>query len=342
MTRYEARKGLYAYSLATQAKKRGRRGQGPRRAPPRAGLRPPRDDRGAPRRRAARGVGVGECGVHGRSAGRAKMAGPRPARAACARGRAPRRRGGDRRADGAAVQSARRAVSGEGALCRSRAALSPRCRDQRGVLAGRKRPDRCDRPQQSRGIAPETRTVSPRPSRSIAARSRSTKRATGRIIPTWRFASTISRACSKPRTASPRPSRSFAARSRSTRRATGRIIPRWRRTSTISRSMLRDTNRLAEAEPLFRRALAIDEKSYVPDHPQLANRAQQSRRACSKTRTGSREAEPLYRRALAIGEASLGPDHPNVAIRLNNLASLLQDTNRLGEAEPLYRRALAI
>jgi len=37
-----------------------------------------------------------------------------------------------------------------------------------------------------------------------------------------------------------------------------------------------------------------------------------------------------------------GPDHPNVAIRLNNLAQLWQDMNRLGGAEPLYRRALAI
>jgi tetratricopeptide (TPR) repeat protein len=54
------------------------------------------------------------------------------------------------------------------------------------------------------------------------------------------------------------------------------------------------------------------------------------------------EAEPLYRRALAIDEASYGPDHPAVAIRLNNLAVLLQDTNRLAEAEPLKRRALAI
>ena len=52
--------------------------------------------------------------------------------------------------------------------------------------------------------------------------------------------------------------------------------------------------------------------------------------------------EPLYRRALAIAEASLGKDHPTVAIRLNNLASLLQGTNRLGEAEPLMRHALAI
>jgi hypothetical protein len=40
-------------------------------------------------------------------------------------------------------------------------------------------------------------------------------------------------------------------------------------------------------------------------------------------------AEPLYRRALAITEKSLGPEHPNVAIRLNNLAVLLSDTNRL-------------
>ncbi len=48
------------------------------------------------------------------------------------------------------------------------------------------------------------------------------------------------------------------------------------------------------------------------------------------------------RRALAIDEKSFGPEHPNVAIRLNNLAQLLQATNRLGEAEPLMRRALAI
>jgi hypothetical protein len=48
------------------------------------------------------------------------------------------------------------------------------------------------------------------------------------------------------------------------------------------------------------------------------------------------------RQALAIDQASFGLDHPNVAIRLNNLALLLQATNRLAEAEPLMRRALAI
>jgi len=96
-----------------------------------------------------------------------------------------------------------------------------------------------------------------------------------------------------------------------------------------------------EAEPLFRRALAIDESSHGPDHPEVAIRLNN---LAELLRTTNRlaEAEPLYRRALSIDEASHGPDHPKVAIRLNNLAELLSDTNRLSEAEPLYRRALAI
>jgi tetratricopeptide (TPR) repeat protein len=54
------------------------------------------------------------------------------------------------------------------------------------------------------------------------------------------------------------------------------------------------------------------------------------------------EAETLYRRALEIDEASFGDEHPAVARDLNNLAMLLQATNRLQEAEPLMRRALEI
>ncbi len=53
-------------------------------------------------------------------------------------------------------------------------------------------------------------------------------------------------------------------------------------------------------------------------------------------------AELYSRRALAIAVSHFPPDHTRVAIRLNNLAQLLQDTNRLGEAEPLMRRALGI
>ncbi|MFN9644880.1 MAG: tetratricopeptide repeat protein, partial [Cyanobacteriota bacterium] len=45
---------------------------------------------------------------------------------------------------------------------------------------------------------------------------------------------------------------------------------------------------------------------------------------------------------LAECEERLGPEHPGTAAALNNLAMLLQATNRLEEAEPLMRRALAI
>ncbi|MEA2562843.1 MAG: hypothetical protein QOH06_4347 [Acidobacteriota bacterium] len=54
------------------------------------------------------------------------------------------------------------------------------------------------------------------------------------------------------------------------------------------------------------------------------------------------ETEPLMRRALDMDEASFGSQHPKVATDLNNLAQLLQATDRLSEAEPLMRRALDI
>ena len=97
----------------------------------------------------------------------------------------------------------------------------------------------------------------------------------------------------------------------------------------------------AQAEPLFRRALAIDEASFGPSHPEVSrdlNNLAELLRATNRLT----EAEPLIRRALMIDEVSLGPDHPAVAVRLNVLGLLLRDTNRLAEAEPLWRRALAI
>jgi len=105
--------------------------------------------------------------------------------------------------------------------------------------------------------------------------------------------------------------------------------------------LLKATNRLGEAEPLMRRALAIDEASFGKEHPNVARDLNNLAALLHATnRLG--EAEPLMRRALAIDEASFGKEHPDVASDLNNLAQLLQATNRLGEAEPLMRRALAI
>src|SRR5271157_4022238 len=97
----------------------------------------------------------------------------------------------------------------------------------------------------------------------------------------------------------------------------------------------------AGAEPLYRRALAIDEKALGPEHPAVATNLN-NLAALLHTKGDYAGAEPLHRRALAIDEKALGPDHPGVATDLNNLALLLYDKGDYAGAEPLYRRALAI
>ena len=181
-----------------------------------------------------------------------------------------------------------------------------------------------------------------KPSRSIGGRWRSMRRATGRTMLRWRETSTISLSCSGTRTDSARPSRFIGARLAIDEASYGPDHPEVAIRLNNLAILLRDMNRLGEAEPLFRRALAIDEASYRAGSSRRGERPQQSRGIARVPRTGSREAEPLFRRALAIFEASYGPDYPIVAAGLNNLAELLRATNRLGEAEPHYRRALAI
>jgi tetratricopeptide (TPR) repeat protein len=97
----------------------------------------------------------------------------------------------------------------------------------------------------------------------------------------------------------------------------------------------------SKAEPLMRRALEIDEKSYGLEHPDVARDLNNLATLLQATNRLV-EAEPLMRRALEIDEKSYGLEHPRVATELNNLAQLLKATNRLAEAEPLMRRALEI
>ena len=106
-------------------------------------------------------------------------------------------------------------------------------------------------------------------------------------------------------------------------------------------ALLQETNRLAEAEPLMRRSLAIFEQSYGAEHTNVATRLNNLATLLKQTNRPV-EAERLMRRSLAIDELSHGPDHAWGATPLNNLAALLHETNRLTEAEPLMRRALAI
>ncbi len=96
-----------------------------------------------------------------------------------------------------------------------------------------------------------------------------------------------------------------------------------------------------EAEPLIRRALALNEASQGTEHSEVSVCLNNLAQLLQDTDRLA-EAEPLMRRSLQIDEDFYGSQHPQVAIRLNNLARLLQATNRGAEAEPLMIRALQI
>jgi len=97
----------------------------------------------------------------------------------------------------------------------------------------------------------------------------------------------------------------------------------------------------AEAEPLYKRSLAIREKAGVPDQSDQVgtlNGLADLYRAQGKYA----EAEPLYKRSLAISEKNHGRTHPEVAASLDNLADLYAAEGKDAEAEPLYKRSLVI
>jgi CHAT domain-containing protein/tetratricopeptide (TPR) repeat protein len=99
--------------------------------------------------------------------------------------------------------------------------------------------------------------------------------------------------------------------------------------------------RFAEAEPLYRRSLAIREKVLGPEHPDVGQ-SLNNLATLYRARGRFAEAEPLYRRSLEIRERALGSDHPDVGASSNGLGGLYEMQGRYAEAEPLFLRALVI
>ena len=95
------------------------------------------------------------------------------------------------------------------------------------------------------------------------------------------------------------------------------------------------------AEPLYQRALEIEEANQDPEHPTVAIRLSNLGSLLMATKRFE-EAEPLIRRAVEIDEANFGPDDPNVVDHLSNLSSLFYYMKRLDEAESLMRKVLQL
>ncbi|MCS6316791.1 MAG: tetratricopeptide repeat protein, partial [Nitrospira sp.] len=102
-----------------------------------------------------------------------------------------------------------------------------------------------------------------------------------------------------------------------------------------------DQGRLAEAQPLYARALAIWEQQLGPEHEDVAA-ALNNLAEIAHAEADWGRAEPLYERVLAIERNVLGAAHPDVAISLNNLAELYRKQGRETAAESMYSLALIL
>jgi serine/threonine-protein kinase len=96
----------------------------------------------------------------------------------------------------------------------------------------------------------------------------------------------------------------------------------------------------AEAEQVFRRALALRESATGPDHPAIADQLQLVAQELTRQRRLA-EAEALMRQALSHSQKTLGPRHATVInARMPQLAEILHLQGRRSEAEQLYQTAL--
>jgi len=97
----------------------------------------------------------------------------------------------------------------------------------------------------------------------------------------------------------------------------------------------------SEAEPLYKRALAICEQVLGFQHPDTASSL--NNLATLYSAQGKYEQmEPLLQHALAIREQVLDSQHPDTASSLNNLAALYNAQGKYEQMEPLLQHALAI
>ena len=102
------------------------------------------------------------------------------------------------------------------------------------------------------------------------------------------------------------------------------MLPEGARLLNQTASYLQERARYAEAEPLYQRALRINEQALGAEHPQVALNLN-NLALLYKTQGKYAEAEPLYQRALAIFEEALGSEHPSTKTVRGNYEDLLKE-----------------
>ncbi|HEY7543973.1 MAG TPA: tetratricopeptide repeat-containing protein, partial [Blastocatellia bacterium] len=101
-------------------------------------------------------------------------------------------------------------------------------------------------------------------------------------------------------------------------------------------------NKYADAEPLYLRALSLQEAMQGPEHISIASRLITLSEFYYYQPERRTEVEPLMTRALRIQEKVLGADSPELALTLIQLGYWHGLSKRDSEAESLLTRGLAI
>jgi tetratricopeptide (TPR) repeat protein len=125
------------------------------------------------------------------------------------------------------------------------------------------------------------------------------------------------------------------------RRLLGEDDPRTLFDAVAYAAILDGLQRYDESEAIYRRALAIFEQTFGPEHYEVASNLH-NLAAVLCARGDLDAAEKLYRRALAVKEKLLGAESPDAALTLNNLGALLTRAGRPEEAAGVLQRAVSI
>ncbi len=111
----------------------------------------------------------------------------------------------------------------------------------------------------------------------------------------------------------------------------------------LSREFLRlyQQGNTAQAAIFARQAVEVAERTFDPDHPQVAT-VLSNLAFIYQVQGQYTLAEPLFKRSLAIREKALNPDHPDVATSLDFLAGIYYLQGQYTQAESLFKRSLLI
>jgi tetratricopeptide (TPR) repeat protein len=98
-----------------------------------------------------------------------------------------------------------------------------------------------------------------------------------------------------------------------------------------------ELSRYTEAEPLYKQALAIRERTLGPQHAAVGD-SLSNLAGLYRTQGRYEVSERIYKNAIAVQEAALGGDHKDLGATLNNFGALYRLWGRYDEAEPLIKQ----